>query len=134
MGQPVIRYSEAFKRQVVEEYEAEGGGNLQELRRKYDIRGAGTIQRWVRKYGRQHLLPKVVRVETMEERDELRRLRQEVRELKEALCRSRVELLVAESYVELACEEMGRPVEEFKKNAASRRWSGATDGAGRRLG
>lgn len=42
------RYSEAFRRQVVQEYEA--GSSLNHLRRKYGIDGTMTIQKWIRRY------------------------------------------------------------------------------------
>ena len=41
-----VRYSEAFKMQLVRELEA-GGLNFRQMMRKYDIRGYGTLQRWV---------------------------------------------------------------------------------------
>ena len=44
----IKRYSEAFKRQVVSEYEA--GQSATWLRRKYGITGRDTIERWVKKY------------------------------------------------------------------------------------
>lgn len=44
----VKKYSEAFKRQVVEEYES--GASMNYLRRKYKIGGSMTIHKWIRKY------------------------------------------------------------------------------------
>ncbi|HOG41754.1 MAG TPA: transposase [Bacteroidales bacterium] len=77
------RYSDCFKLQVVEEIE-KNGLTIDECRLKYGIGGGSTIQRWVRKYGKQHLLNKIVRVETRDEIDELKRLRAENKALKEA--------------------------------------------------
>ena len=71
MRRTVIRYSEAFKLQVVEEVERGGNGSLQEVQQKYGIKGSGTIKYWLEKYGRQHLMPKVVRVESMKEKDRI---------------------------------------------------------------
>jgi transposase len=68
------RYSDCFKLQVVEEIE-KNGLTMEDCRRKYGITGGDTIHKWLRKYGKQHLLNKIVRVETREEIDELKRLR-----------------------------------------------------------
>ena len=77
------RYSDCFKLQVVEEIE-KNCLTIDACRLKYGIGGGSTIQRWVRKYGKQHLLNKIVRVETRDEIDELKRLRAENKALKEA--------------------------------------------------
>jgi transposase-like protein len=42
---PAIRYSEAFKMQIVRELER-GSINIEQIRRKYGIGGCSTIQRW----------------------------------------------------------------------------------------
>jgi transposase-like protein len=44
-------YSEAFKRQVVQEHEA--GSSISQLQRKYQIGGKMTVQRWIRRYSHQ---------------------------------------------------------------------------------
>ncbi|NPA27104.1 MAG: transposase [Chloroflexi bacterium] len=44
------RYSEAFKRHVVAEYEQ--GATVTELMRRYNIHSHGTIKRWVERYGK----------------------------------------------------------------------------------
>ena len=77
------RYSDCFKLQVVEEIE-KNGLTMEDCRRKYGITGGDTIHKWLRKYGKHHLLNKIVRVETREEIDELKRLRAENKALKEA--------------------------------------------------
>ena len=45
----IKRYSEAFKHQVVREYEA--GASARWLMQKYGIGGDSTIKRWVHQYG-----------------------------------------------------------------------------------
>lgn len=47
---PEDRYSEAFKKQVVREYES-GASNKDQLMRKYNIRGKSAVLQWCRKYG-----------------------------------------------------------------------------------
>jgi transposase-like protein len=48
---PQYNYSEAFKRQVVQEFE-QGFQNKDQLQLKYGIGGNATILRWCRKYGK----------------------------------------------------------------------------------
>src|ERR1035438_3257180 len=57
-----IRYSEAFKMEVVRELEA-GGLAFEDIAMKYGINGKGTVPRWVRQYGN-GTRGKVIRVES----------------------------------------------------------------------
>jgi transposase-like protein len=115
---PVIRYSEAFKIQLVNELEREGL-TVRSVRRKYGIRGCGTIEGWLRKYGNGSR-GKVIRVETPKEIDELKRLKERVRRLESALADANIDLALERAYTELACERAGMEVEEFKKKAGGR--------------
>ncbi|CAN5535038.1 hypothetical protein BH10BAC4_BH10BAC4_26020 [soil metagenome] len=80
----VIRYSIGFKRKVVQEIEEEGL-LIQEASRRYGIKGSSTVRKWVVKFGRSHLLNKLMRVETMEEKDRIKQLEKEIKKLKMAL-------------------------------------------------
>ncbi len=112
----LVLYSEAFKLQVVREYEEGKFQSCREACRAYVIGGTVTVQRWLRSYGKGHLVRRVVRVETPKERSELRELRDRVRELEKALCDAHLDLRLSESYVELACEAAGiGDVAAFKK-------------------
>ena len=120
---PEVRYSEAFKLQLVRELEA-GGINYQQLRRKYGIGGCGTLQRWVGQYSNGSI-GKMMRVETPQEINELQQLRQRVRRLEAALADSNIDLALERQYTRLACERAGiQDVAEFKKKAAGRRDTG----------
>ena len=113
---PEVRYSEAFKIEVVRELE-QSGMSVEAMRRRYGIRGGDTIPRWLGQYGNGSR-GKVIRVERPEERNELKRLRQRVRRLETALADSQVELAVERAYVRLACERAGiEDVGQFKKKA-----------------
>ena len=115
---PVIRYSEAFKLQVVRELEEGKYASCFAAQAAYAIRGKGTVQRWAEQYGRQHLTRKVIRVQTTEERDELRRLKERVRDLERALGDTTLDLRLEREYVKLACRQAGiNDVAEFKKKA-----------------
>ena len=82
-------YSEAFKRQVVEEIAQGKFASIYQAGRAHGVGGSKTVYDWVRKYGRAELLPKRIRIETMKERDELKEARKRIRELEVALrCRA----------------------------------------------
>lgn len=109
------RYSEAFKIQVISELESGKFSCIDQARRQYGIAGSETIGKWLRKYGRNHLLPKVIRVEKPEETNQLKQLKQEVHQLKEALADTHVDGLLYKAHFEILCEEMGIDPEEYKK-------------------
>lgn len=113
-----IRYSQAFMRAVVDDLEKSGLG-YNEARRKYGIKGIGTIERWVQRMGNLESLPKVIRVETPNERDRVKDLEKQIRELKEALADTQVRYLIAETQLEVVCEQQGLNIEEVKKKLKS---------------
>jgi len=124
MSSRVVRYSEAFKRQVVLELEDGTSSSIEAVSLKYGIGGHGTVARWIRKYGRNHLLPKVVRVETPDERTELQKYKAEVDQLKKALSDTYMDALLYRAHFELACEELGADPEIKKKEFDTKRSSG----------
>jgi transposase-like protein len=107
------RYSEAFKRQVVCEYE--DGFSVQDLRRKYGITGNGTIERWVRQYANAGLRQELITIQRAAERERERQLQQRVRELEAAVSQLTLEKIVLESTVAEAEKLLGQ---EVKKNDA----------------
>ena len=115
-----IRYSMAFKQQVIEDLESGRFRSIFEAQEHYGIGGNSTIQKWLRKYGRNHLIPKVVRVEKPGEADETRRLRRQVQELEKALGRTQMEKMLGDSFLRQACEALGEDVESFKKKVVTR--------------
>src|SRR5215472_271646 len=116
---PAVRYSEAFKMQIVRELEG-GLINVDQIRRKYGIGGCYTIRRWVCKYGNGSL-GRVIHVEKPEEINERAELKRRVRALEKALADANIDLALERAYTELACERAGMDVEEFKKKAAGER-------------
>jgi transposase-like protein len=124
MGAEIIRYSEAFKRKVVEGLEKGELRNQAEAREVYGIRGGSTIHRWIRRYGKNHLLAKVVKVESMKERDRVKQLKRRIRELEKALSETKVEQVLDRAYFEILCEETGiEDPEGFKKKLAGKVFS-----------
>ncbi len=115
MKTETIRYSEAFKRQVVGELERGKFRSISEASRAYNVRGAETIQKWIRRYGNENILPKKVKIETMKERDELKEAKKRIRELEAALADAHIDHALSDAYVQIACERMGEDPETFKK-------------------
>ena len=113
MSKTIKRYSEAFKRQVVREYE--DGASITALRRKYGIQGAHTIQRWIRKYGQDGLRHRLMRIQTPEEADQVSQLQQEIARLQEALAQTLLEKIALEKTLALYQETFGTDL--AKKNA-----------------
>jgi transposase len=118
MGRSYVRYSEAFKRQVVSELERGKFVSIFEANKVYGIRGNSTVSRWIRKYGREELLAKKVRIETLNERDELKEGRKRIRQLEAALADAHIDCNLENSYLKIACERMGVDISDFKKKNA----------------
>lgn len=113
-----IRYSEAFKNQVLAEIES-GALCITQARMKYGIRGCETVQNWARKSGRFGALPKIIRVETPKEINTNKALKEENKRLKEAIADLVLDRKIAESTLEVICEQQGWDIEEIKKKAGS---------------
>ncbi len=114
MTRKIKRYSEAFKRQVVAEYEA--GNDISVLAKKYGITGGMTIKYWIKKYAKDGFRHELVRIQTAEEANRVRELEQQVKELEQALGKVMLEKLKLESILEVLHED---DVELVKKNGLS---------------
>lgn len=108
-----LRYSEAFKHEIVREIE-DGTRSLAESRRIYGL-GSCTIQGWIKRIGKFDLLPRAIRVETPNEKDRIKALERQIKDLKNALAETQVRYIIAESQLEVVCEQQGLDVEEVKK-------------------
>ena len=113
-------YSEAFKKQVVEEVARGKFATIHQARKSYGIPGAQTVYDWARKYGREEWLPQRIRIETMKERDELKEARKRIRELEAALSDAHMDRCLGNAFLEIACEKLGTtPVDLKKKSGLS---------------
>ena len=108
----IKRYSEAFKRQVVAEYET--GIIISDLQKKYGITGGMTIPRWIKKYAKQGFRHELVRIQTVEEANRVKELEKQVQEMEQALGKVVLEKLKLESILDELEETYGV---EVKKNA-----------------
>jgi len=113
----VIRYSMSFKRQVVSEIESGRFDSILQASEHYGITGAETVRSWLRKSGRNHLCPRIIRVEKPDEQNQMRQLKKQIKQLKEALGQTQAENVINQEFLKIACEEMGQDVDAFKKKA-----------------
>lgn len=111
----IKRYSMSFKQKVIREIES-GKITKSEARRMYNIGSDTSIQQWIKKLGKLHLLNKIVRIELKDEVSRLKQLEKEKKELESALAQAHLKLIVYESIIEIAEEELGV---EIKKNFKS---------------
>lgn len=106
------RYSVSFQQMVVHQIEQEGC-SIGMIQRRYGIGGSTTIQRWIRKFGKTHLLNQIIRVETMDEKDQLKSLQEEVKRLKLALADS----MLAQRCLEVVIDQANKTYQtDLKKN------------------
>ena len=114
-----IEYSEAFKMEVVRTVEQEHL-TFGEAGRKFGIKGKMTITNWVRRYGN-GTRGKVIRVQTPDELEPLKELKNRVRQLESALADSQVTAALERQYTRIACLRAGiSDVAEFKKKVAGK--------------
>jgi len=106
-----FRYSISFRQMVVKEIEE--GRSIESVRKKYDIGGGGTIQKWIKNFGKNQLLNKIVKVETMDERNRMKQLEEENKKLKMALGDAYMAKECLEGVIRMANEEYGT---DLKKN------------------
>ena len=87
-------YSEAFKRQVVSEFER-GLFTKAELRRRYNILGNSCIPRWLKKYGKFTYEDKITFGRPMKDPQQ-----QRIKELEAQLTKKEEELKVFKRFIE----------------------------------
>ena len=118
MSDKVMRYSEAFKLQVVDELSRGLYGSPFAATRAYGIGSVGTVRRWLVQYGKAELLKKVVRVEKRGEATELRRLKERVSRLEASLADAHMDGALDRAFLEILCERTDTDVGAFKKKHA----------------
>jgi transposase len=113
-----VRYSEAFKLTVIEGISTGKYKSLEEARRMLGIGGSVMIQKWLVKYGREDLLSKRIRIETVSERDEKKELAKRIKDLEAALADAHIDCSLDRAFLQIACERLGMDIETFKKKHA----------------
>ena len=120
----IKRYSEAFKKTVVREYEA--GESIEQLRRRYGIGGTSTVQRWIKNYGVAGLRHEVVVMQRADEQQREKLLEARVKELEVALAQLTLDKMMLETTLEVAGEMYGA---DIKKKCAPKSLSEPTSTA-----
>lgn len=114
----IRRYSLSFKQQVVRELELEGVSKNW-IKKKYGIKGGSTLQKWIRKFGKDHLINQVIRIETMEEKDRIKHLEEQIKRLKLALADSLLTQRCLETVIDQANKEYKTDLKKSFGDAAS---------------
>ena len=105
------RYSAAFKQKVVSEIE-NGKFSVGEANRVYEIGGGTTIYNWLRCYGKGHLINKMVVVKMKNESNRVKQLENEKRELEAAQAKAQVRVVVLESVIDAAEQELKQNIKK----------------------
>lgn len=113
-----IRYSEAFKLEVIDSLSHCKYKTIADAKRAFGITGCGTVENWIVKYGREELLSKRIRIETVKERDEKQELKKRVKDLETALADAHIDSTLESAFLEIACERLGVDLATFKKKHA----------------
>lgn len=124
MGKEIIkRYSIAFKKQVVSEYES--GLSLNALQKRYGM-SMTTVKKWVEQYGREGVRHKMVIMQQPEEREQLRDLAARNAELEALVAQLSLDKFVLECTLAVAEEDLGYEVKKKTLTASSAKHKPAT--------
>lgn len=127
--QIIRRYSLAFKKQVVEEYEA--GASASALRRRYGLGGTHMVVQWVEQYSREGVRHRLMVVQTPEEQERVKELEAQVAELEKLIAQLSLDKFMLESTLAVAEEELGHEVKKkLRSSSSTRRKSGSEKGQG----
>ena len=106
----IKRYSEAFKQQVVREYE--GGGSIHGLSEKYGIHGGNTIRGWLKKYAREGIRHKLLLIQSPEEQEQVKQLKSRTSQLEKLVAQLMLDKVMLETTLQVAEAQLGV---DFKK-------------------
>ena len=112
------QYSMAFKQKIMEEIRDGKWKSAYQAATMYGIKDA-LVYKWMDKLGYSHLKSKVIEIKTMEEIDEVKMLRKQVRELKLALAEETLSRQIEQATVQVAAGIIGISTEELKKKAGT---------------
>jgi transposase-like protein len=111
----IRRYSLAFKKQVVAEYEA--GVSTYQLKQRYGIGSNETVGRWVRQYGREGMRVKLMVIQKPEEQERVKQMEGQIAELKQLVAQLSLDKFMLECTLAVAEEQLGH---EIKKKIPSK--------------
>jgi transposase len=115
-GPPTPQYSEAFKKQIVREFE-QGLLNKDQLQRKYGLGGKSTVLEWCRKYGKfAYHLP------TTNGRPMKDPQKQRIKELEKKLKAAELKLKVYDKLIEITNRELDTDIIKKIEARLSESW------------
>lgn len=109
-------YSNAFKLQVVREYER-GNYKKDDLMKKYNIGGHSTVLRWCRKYGKLYYPKTTVPGRPMKDPQ-----KQRIKDLEHELKEAREKLVVYDKLIEITKRETGIDILKNIDTKLSENW------------
>lgn len=112
------KYTEAFKRQVVREYE-KGLVSKDQLRHKYGIAGKSAVLKWCRKYGKFDYSKELASSPSMKQKDPQK---QRIRELEQKLKAAELKLKVYDKLIEVTNRELDADVIKKIEAKLSESW------------
>ena len=110
----IIRYSNAFKKKVLEEIKDGRWASACEAARAYGLHKQ-RVCIWMDRYGYGQLKGRIFKIVTPEERDQIADLKAEIKKLKGMLLDEVVAHRIDEATMLIACRELGTTPEELKK-------------------
>ncbi len=111
------RYSEAFKLKVMEELRDGKWKTVADAATAYGVH-VNCVRYWMKRLGFEHLKGRIIYVKTATEIDEIKRLKAEVRQLKERLADEVLDHKIDEVALRIACRNLGTTPDELKKRTA----------------
>lgn len=114
----IKRYSDSFKQEVV--MQIEEGLSAHGACRRYGV-SIASIDRWIKRYGKQEALCKKIMVMKPDEQTENQKLKARIKELEKAVVSVQLDKLIADSYLEIACEQLKTDAASFKKKTDQKR-------------
>jgi transposase-like protein len=101
----VKRYSQAFKLQVVREYEA--GASVRNLMQKYGIGSTTTVKGWVKQFGPSGFRHEVAYIQSAADHEHVQAMKGRIAALESALAQSTLDNRMLTATLAVASEELG---------------------------
>lgn len=115
MKPPVIRYSLAFKKKVLDEISSGRFGSIREASEFYGITGSATVRTWMKRLGREDLSRRMVRVQVSDETPKINEMRKRIKELEELVADMALTNHYKQALLQVIARENNCTVDELNK-------------------